>query len=91
MHEEKSKVKREFYWMLGTILLTLIVGAVIFGDNMFNGYNLELQVHDTYYIFPKSLLMTAIFVFLMISTYLNRLIYRISTNRIVNVLAIMIL
>lgn len=84
-------MKKELYWILGTILLTLTIGVIIFGDKLFNGYLLDLQIHDTYYIFPKYFLLAAIFTFLLIVVYLNRLIYWKFTNRILNILTAVIL
>lgn len=73
------------------MLLTLTIGVIIFGDKLFNGNLLDLQIHDTYYIFRKYFLLTAIFIFLLISIYLNRLIYWKSNKRVFSILTIIVL
>lgn len=73
------------------MFLTLTIGVIIFGDKLFNGNLLDLQIHDAYYIFPKYFLLMAVFVFLLISIYLNRLIYSKSNKRAFNILTIIVL
>ena len=86
-----TKLRNELYWIVGTILLTLTIGLLIFGDKLFNGRLLDLQLHDTYFIFPKTLFVTAIFVFLMGSMYLNRGIYNKLENKVASVLVTIVL
>jgi uncharacterized protein with ParB-like and HNH nuclease domain len=80
-----TKLRRELQWIIGTILSTLIIGLLIFGDRLFNGRALDLQLHDTYFIFPKILLLAAIFIFLLLGTYLNRVIYNNANNKVANI------
>ena len=87
----KTPLKKELYWVLGTISLTLTVGLIIFGDKLFNGRLLDLQVHDSYFIFHKYLFLTAIFIFLLGGMYLNRGIFNILDNRVVSILVAIIL
>jgi len=87
MHNEmNTKLKKELYWVLGAISATVIIGLIIFGNGLFNGRLLDLQLHDKYYIFPKTLFLTAVLFILLLSTYLIRGIYWKLDNRIVNTL-----
>src|SRR5688572_21675433 len=86
-----TKLRRELYWILGTVLLTLTIGLFIFGDKLFNGRFLDLQLHDTYFIFPKTLFLTAIFIFLLGGMYFNRGIYNKLENKVVSVLGTIVL
>lgn len=86
-----TKLRRELYWIIGTILSTLIIGLLIFGDRLFNGRALDLQVHDSYFIFPKILFLTAIFIVLLLGMYLNRGIYNKLNNRVANIVLAIVL
>ncbi len=86
-----AKLKKELYWILGTILVTLIIGLLLFNDKLFNGRLLDLQVHDTYFVFPKMLFVTAIFTVLLVSMYLNRGIFKGLDNRALSISLILIL
>jgi hypothetical protein len=87
----RTRLKTEFYWLLGTIAVTVIIGLLIFENSLFNGRLLDLQVHDTYFIFPKMLFLTIMFVTLLASTYLIRVIYWKVNNRVVNVTLTLVL
>lgn len=85
MHKEmRAKLTRELYWLLGTVILAGLVGLWIFGDKSFDPTPVDIQLHDTYYVFPKTLLLTVIFLFLLTTTYLTRVIYYKLDNRMVN-------
>jgi hypothetical protein len=86
-----TRSRKELYWLLGTISLTLTIGLVIFGDKLFNGRPLDLQIHDTYFIFPKILFLTVIFICLLGGMYLNRAIYNKWDNRAVSILVAILL
>jgi hypothetical protein len=87
----KAHLKKELYWALGIICLTQIAGFVIFGGKLFNGRLLDLQIHDTYFIFPKYFFLAAVFIFLLVGMYLNRAIYWKLNNRVLSVLTMLIL
>jgi hypothetical protein len=87
----KTRFREELYWLLGTMSLTLVIGLLFFGRNLFNGRLLDLQLHDTYIIFPKSFFMAGVFIFLLTGTYLNRGIYRKLNKRSVSILLTIIL
>lgn len=85
MHNKmRVKLTKELYWLLGTAILTGLIGLWIFGDKMFDPTPVDIQLHDTYYVFPKTLLLTVICLFLLTMTYLMRVIYYKLDNRIVN-------
>jgi hypothetical protein len=86
-----TKLRKEMYWILGTIMLTLTIALFIFGDKLFNGRLLDLQLHDTYFIFPKTLFVTAIFIFLLIGMYLNRGIFSKLENKAASILVTIVL
>jgi hypothetical protein len=80
----RPKLLRELYWVLGTVTLTGLIGLWIFGDKIFNSTPVDIQLHDTYYVFPKTLLLALIFFFLLTTTYLTRGIYYKLDNKIIN-------
>ena len=84
-------MRKELYWIIGTILLTLTIALFIFGAKLFNGQFLDLQLHDTYFIFPKTLFVTAIFIFLLVGMYLNRGIFNKLENKAVSILVTIVL
>jgi len=86
----KSLIK-ELYWILGTILLTLTIGVLSLGSKLFNGQLLDLQLHDTYFIIPKMLLMSGIFIFLLMNAYINRRIWNRLNNRLLGSSMVIIL
>lgn|GEM_PF-5331114 len=63
----------------------------IFGRNLFNGRLLDLQLHDTYIVFPKTLFMAGVFILLLGGMYLNRRIYFKLNNRTLSILLAIIL
>lgn len=81
-----TRLRKELYWILGTISLTILIVLLIFGDKLFNGRLLELQLHDTYFIFPKFLFVTIIFILLAVGMYLNRGIYWKMNNKAIGIL-----
>ena len=87
----KTRVFKEIFWILGATLTTLIIGYILFDDKLFNGRLLDLQVHDTYYIFPKTFFLVLIGLTLLISIYLIRGLYWKSNKRFVNVVLTLIL
>ena len=87
----KTSLNKELRWLLGTTALSAIIALGFFGKKLFNGHPLELQIHDTYYLFPKYFLLSAIFIILLISVYLNRLSYWKSNNRRMNILLFILL
>jgi hypothetical protein len=77
-------LKRELYWLLGTVTLTGLIGVWIFGDKIFDSTPADFQLHDTYYVFPKTFLLTFILISLLTTMYVARGIYYKLNNRIVN-------
>ena len=80
----RPKLLRELYWVLGTITLTGLIGLWIFGNKIFDPTPVDIQLHDTYYVFPKTVLLTTIFIGLLTTTYLTRGIYYKLNNKIIN-------
>jgi hypothetical protein len=92
INEMRAKLTRELYWLLGTVILTGLIGLWIFGDKIFDSTPVDIQLHDTYYVFPKTLLLTVIFIGLLTTTYLTRGIYFKLNNKIINgILTILLL
>lgn len=88
----KAKLIREIYWVLGIVIFTGLIGFWIFGKAIFDSTQVDIQLHDTYYVFSKTLLLIAIFITLLTSAYLTRGIYFKLNNKIVNgILTILLL
>jgi hypothetical protein len=75
INEMRAKLTRELYWLLGTVILTGLIGLWIFGDKLIDSTPIDIQLHDTYYVFPKTYLLTIVFLGLLTTTYLTRGIY----------------
>lgn len=84
INEMREKLIRELYWVLGTLTLTAVIGLWIFDDKIFDSTPVDIQLHDTYYVFPKTLLLTMIFIGLLTTTYLTKGIYFKLNNKIIN-------
>lgn len=82
--EMKMNLQRELYWLLGGVGLTGMIGLWIFGGKILDGIPVDIQLHDTYYVFTKSHVLTVILLLLLTTTYLTRVIYYKLNNKIVN-------
>jgi hypothetical protein len=93
MHiEMRQKVTKELYWVFGAGLLTGIIALSIFGYRVFDPTPIDIQLHDTYFVFPKSFLLTIIFIGLLTASYITRGIYFKLDNKIINgILALLLL
>ena len=80
----RARLIREIYWVFGTVILTGVIGLWIFGDQILDTRPIDIQVHDTYYVFPKTILLTVIFIGLLTTTYLVRGIYFKLNNKVIN-------
>ncbi|MEN7548706.1 hypothetical protein AAG747_12350 [Rapidithrix thailandica] len=80
------KLLKELYWIAGGVVLTMLVGVLLFGTALFDGEPMEVQLQNTYFVFPKLLLIIILFGGLMIFTYLIRGIYFNLENRNVNMI-----
>src|SRR5690606_34061399 len=88
---EMTRLTKEIIWILGTMFIAFIIGLLCFGDTLFNGRPLDLQIHDTYYIFPKTFYLIIIWITIILATYIIRGLYRKSNNRLVNIIITVIL
>ncbi len=92
INEMRARIISEIYWVLGTVILTGAIGLWIFGDQILDSTPVDIQLHDTYYVFPKTILLTVIFIGLLTTTYLTRGIYFKLNNKIINgILTILLL
>lgn len=80
----RDKLTRELYWLLATAILTGVIGLWIFGAHIFDPTPADIQLHDSYYVFPKAFLLIAVFVALLSGAYLSRGIYFKLHNKILN-------
>lgn len=84
INEMRGKLTRELYWLLGAAILTALFGLSIFGDKILDRIPFDIQLHDTYYVFPKSLLLAVVFIGLLTTTYIVRGIFFKLNSKIVN-------
>lgn len=87
----RKKLIKETYWILAITTLTGVIGLWIFGDKILDPTPVDIQFHDTYFVFPKTLLITVIFIVLLTATYLMRGIYFRLNNKIINSVLTLIL
>ena len=65
--------RKEIYWFLGTIGLTLIFTLTIFGLNGFkSNATFDINIHDTYFVIANFHLILLVFVFIFFMVYLFR-------------------
>jgi hypothetical protein len=64
-----SKTKKELYWIEGILLATFITGALVFGDALWDGRPIDIQLHDTYFVFTKTLFLVVVFIVLFVIVY----------------------
>lgn len=80
----KRKLISELYWVFGATILTVAIGLWIFGSKIFDSTPVDIQLHDTYYVFPKILLFIIIFIGFLTIAHLMRGIYFKLHNKIIN-------
>ncbi|RDY61491.1 hypothetical protein [Flagellimonas nanhaiensis] len=65
--------KREIYWLLGTLGFGFLVILLLFGvDGFRHDSLLDINIHDTYFVFPYFYLAILLFVLLLFGVYLFR-------------------
>jgi len=87
----RERLIKESYLALGTIILTVIIGLMIFGIGLFDPKPIDIQLHDTYFVFPKPFFLAIIFIGLMTTTFLVRGIYFKLNNKIINAILTLLL
>jgi hypothetical protein len=70
----KTRLLKECYWILGVIGITIITGVLIFDERLFSSDFIDVQIYDTYYVFPKSFFTLIIFLLLVITAITIRVI-----------------
>ena len=77
--------KREIYWLLGTLGLGALVILLLFGvDGFQSDSTLDINIHDTYFVFANSHLAVPLLVLLFFGIYLFRAILANFKNLTVN-------
>ena len=69
---------RELFWLLGTITLVLLGHFLLFGKQGFvEGGTADINIHDTYLIFPNvdMILLLGVFLFLIFFTSLPGMLF----------------
>jgi hypothetical protein len=82
----KKRLTIEVFFILGVASLTLLVGLILFQNKLFDGKDLDLQLHDTYIILPKTFLLLAVFATLLVLVNLARAVYHKLNNKLVNII-----
>lgn len=66
-------IKKEIYWLLGTIFTVLILNTLFFGFNGFKSESvIDINVHDTYYVISNLDVLLLMFVGVHFIIYLIR-------------------
>lgn len=82
----KRELATEAVWIIVNLLLALVIAFLIFGKRLFDGIAADIQLHDTYFVFPKEHITIIIFMALLTISYLARAIYYKLNNRLINFL-----
>ena len=84
--------KSEIYWLLGTLGLGAVLMLLLFGVDGFRpDSTLDINVHDTYFVFANSHLAIPLFVLLFFVIYLFRAILANFTNLTANLVLLVAL
>lgn len=79
--------QRELFWLLGTITLVLLGHLLFFGKQGFvEGGTVDINIHDTYLIYPSTDIMLLLGVFLFLIVYSVRTVGSAFKNRIANLI-----
>jgi heme/copper-type cytochrome/quinol oxidase subunit 1 len=71
----KSKVVIQLCWFLAATIVSGIIAYIVFGDGIFNGEPVDIQLHDTYFVFSKSNALIIMSIVVFTSTYFIKWIY----------------
>ena len=78
---------KEFYWLIGTILLAFIVDFLFFGTDVFDpDATFDINVHDTYFVITNVHFVLLIFIVVIFVVYLARTIRRSFKNLTANLI-----
>lgn len=62
----KFDKRKEVYWVIAIVLLALMVGFLLFGKKLWSGEPIDIQLHDTYFVFSPVHGLVAIFFLLIV-------------------------
>jgi len=82
----KKQLTIEFSIVLGVASSSFLVGLTLFQNKLFDGKNLDIQLHDTYVVLPKTFILLVIFATLLVLINLARAIYHKLNNKLVNII-----
>ncbi len=78
-------IKKELYWLIGTVTLILFVIVGVFGINGFKpDSTTDINVHDTYYVISTTHAIVLITPLIFFSIYLIRIFYQKFKNPVSN-------
>ncbi|MCD9018456.1 hypothetical protein [Parachryseolinea silvisoli] len=61
--------RKELYWAGAILLSTLITGILVFGEALWDGQPVDIQLHDTYFVLTKTLFLVVVFIVLAVVVY----------------------
>jgi uncharacterized membrane protein YhdT len=71
MQNRYKQALRELIWLLGLVAFTILLTVLFFGKAFLNG-ELDIHLHDTYFILPTWLMVIPLFLLLAFGTYFIR-------------------
>lgn len=64
---------KEVFWLAGTFLATFLVALLVFGSDLsFWNTPIDINIHDTYFVFDGAVFSLVLFVFMLFGLYLLR-------------------
>lgn len=80
-------MKKEIFWLIGTIAFVLILDIFVFGiDNLKIDSTLDINIHDTYFVTPSSHIIWLLNILIFFGIYLLRMLRRNFRNLIANII-----
>jgi hypothetical protein len=61
--------RKELYWVAAILLSTFITGILVFGEALWDGQPVDIQLHDTYFVLTKTLFLAVVFIVLAVVVY----------------------
>ncbi|UXE66124.1 MAG: hypothetical protein KA713_16940 [Chryseotalea sp. WA131a] len=77
-----TNVLKELYWTVGIAVATGTIGMLLFNARLWDGQPVEIQLPEMYLVFSKLSVLIIIFLILLTSCYITRIIYYKLDNKI---------
>lgn len=84
-------MKKELFWFLGTLLITVILNLFLFGFEGFaKNSTLDVNIHDTYFVIENKHIIITLTLLLLFIVYTVRALAKKFKNQVINVILILL-